>query len=240
VTWISKTQFVTANEGDLNGGSRSFTVFNTDGSVAYDAGNSLEHLMARIGHTNDKRSDAKGNEPENAEFGRFDGTDYLFVASERSSALVVYDLSKANAPAYKQVLPAGLAPEGVLAIPSRNLLIAASESDDRSILSRSSLSIYQYQTATAAYPTIQSVNRADGTPIPWAPCRAWQRLPPAHWSMPWMTASLAPTGCLRLTPPAHLPSCKKKSASPTPTARLPRWRPRCPMRPVQMLLTMPI
>ena len=168
VTWISKTQFVTANEGDLNGGSRSFTLFNADGTVAYDSGNSLEHLMASIGHYNDKRSDAKGNEPENAEFGRFGGTDYLFVASERSSALVVYDLSKANAPAYKQVLPAGLAPEGVLAIPSRNLLIAASEEDDRSILSRSSLSIYQYQTAAAAYPTIQSVNRADGTPIPWA------------------------------------------------------------------------
>ena len=168
VTWISKTQFVTANEGDLNGGSRSFTVFNTDGSVAYDSGSSLEHLMASIGHYNDKRSDAKGNEPENAEFGRFEGTDYLFVASERSSALVVYDLSKANVPAFKQVLPAGLAPEGVLAIPSRNLLITASEADDRSILSRSSLSIYQYQTAAAAYPTIQSVNRADGTPIPWA------------------------------------------------------------------------
>lgn len=168
VTWISKTQFVTANEGDLNGGSRSFTVFNTDGSVAYEAGNSLEHLIASIGHTNDKRSDAKGNEPENAEFGRFEGTDYLFVASERSSAVVVYDLSKANVPAYKQVLPAGMAPEGVLAIPSRNLLIAASEEDDRSILARSSLNIYQYQTAAAAYPTIQSVNRADGTPIPWA------------------------------------------------------------------------
>jgi hypothetical protein len=37
VTWISRTQFVTANEGDLDGGSRSFTVFNTDGSVAYEA-----------------------------------------------------------------------------------------------------------------------------------------------------------------------------------------------------------
>jgi len=169
VTWISRTQFVTANEGDLDGGSRSFTVFNSDGSVAYEAGHSLEHLMASIGHTNDKRSDAKGNEPENAEFGRFDGTDYLFVASERSSVLAVYDLSKANTPAFKQVLPAGMGPEGVLAIPARGLLVTASEEDDRSILSRSSLSIYQYQTAAAPnYPSIQSVNRADGTPIPWA------------------------------------------------------------------------
>lgn len=167
VVWISRTQFVTANEGDLNGGSRGYTVFNTDGKVAYDSGNSMEHLMARIGHYNDKRSDAKGNEPENVAFGRFDGTDYLFVVSERSSVVAVYDMSKQNVPAYKQVLPVARAPEGVLAIPSRNLLIVASETDDREILARSSLNIYAYQTAPAAYPTIQSVDRADGTPIPW-------------------------------------------------------------------------
>lgn len=170
VTWFSKTQFATANEGDLNGGSRGFTLFNADGTVAYDSGNSMEHLVARIGHTNDKRSDAKGNEPENVAFGRFEGTDYLFVASERSSVVAVYDMSQKNQPAFKQVLPAALAPEGVLAIPSRNLLIAASENDDRatSPTIRSALNIYQYQSAPAAYPTIQSVNRADGTPIPWS------------------------------------------------------------------------
>jgi hypothetical protein len=168
VTWISKTQFVTANEGDLNGGSRGFTTFNLDGSVAFDAGNSLEHLMARVGHYNDKRSDAKGNEPENADFARFAGTDYLFVASERSSVVAVYDMSTPNKPVYKQVLPASLSPEGLLAIPSRNLLISASEVDDRTILARGSLNIYQYQSAPAAYPTLQSVDRADGTPIPWS------------------------------------------------------------------------
>jgi hypothetical protein len=170
VTWFSKTQFATANEGDLTGGSRGFTIFNSDGTVAYDAGNTLEHLVARIGHTNDKRSDAKGNEPENVAFGRFDGTDYLFVASERSSVLAVYDMGQKNQPVFKQVLPAALAPEGLLAIPSRNLLIAASENDDRatSSTSRSALNIYQHQSAPAAYPTIQSVNRADGTPIPWS------------------------------------------------------------------------
>jgi hypothetical protein len=168
VTWISKTQFVTANEGDLNGGSRGFTTFNVDGSVTFEAGNSLEHLMARIGHYNDKRSDAKGNEPENADFARFAGTDYLFVASERSSVVAVYDMSTPNKPVYKQVLPASLSPEGLLAIPSRNLLISASEVDDRNILARGSLNIYQYQSAPAAYPTLQSVDRADGTPIPWS------------------------------------------------------------------------
>ncbi len=170
VSWLSRTQFATANEGDLNGGSRGFSIFNTDGKLAYDAGNLMEHLMARIGHANDKRSDAKGNEPENVTFGRFDGTDYLFVASERSSVVAVYDMSQPNQPVFKQVLPAAAAPEGVLAIPSRNLLIAASELDDRATSStlRSALNIYQYQQAPAAYPTLQSVNRADGTPITWS------------------------------------------------------------------------
>lgn len=167
VVWISRTQFVTANEGDLNGGSRGYTVFNIDGTVAYDSGAAMEHLMARIGHYNDKRSDAKGNEPENVGYGRFDGTDHLFVLSERSSVVAVYDMSQKNAPAYKQVLPAAMGPEGVLPLPARNLLIVASEVDERASLARSSLNIYAYQTAPAAYPSIQSADRSDGTPIPW-------------------------------------------------------------------------
>lgn len=168
VTWLSKTRFATANEGDLNGGSRGFTVWNADGSVVWDAGNTLEHLVARVGHTNDKRSDSKGNEPENAAAARFEGTDYLFVASERSSVISVYDMSHPDVPAFKQVLPTALAPEGVLAVPQRNLLVVASELDDRASLARSSLNIYQYQAAPAAYPTVQSADRADGTPIPWS------------------------------------------------------------------------
>lgn len=167
VAWISRTQFATANEGDLDGGSRGFTIWNVDGTVAYDSGNSLEWLMARIGHYNDKRSDSKGNEPENVAHGRFLGTDYLFVASERSGALVVYDVSDPIRPVLKQVLPTALAPEGVLTIPQRNLVIAASEVDNRASLVRSSLNIYQYQLALPQYPTIVSTDRADGSPIPW-------------------------------------------------------------------------
>jgi len=168
VAWISGRQFATANEGDLEGGSRGFTVFNTDGSVAFEAGNDLELRVARVGHYNDRRSDAKGNEPENVAFARYEGTDYLFVASERSSVVAVYDMSKPAAPAFKQALPAALSPEGLLTIPSRGLVIAASEVDDRSIAARSALNIYRYQKAAPAYPTLQSADRSDGTPIPWA------------------------------------------------------------------------
>jgi DNA-binding beta-propeller fold protein YncE len=168
IAWISKTHFAIANEGDLDGGSRSFSVMKTDGTVEFDSGAALDHLAVRLGHYNDRRSDAKGNEPENVAFARFGATDYLVVASERSSFLAVYDMTKPTMPAFKQALPGAISPEGILTIPSRNLLISASEVDDRGMPARSALNIYEYQKAAAAYPTLQSADRADGTPIPWA------------------------------------------------------------------------
>jgi len=168
VTWIGNELFVTADEGDLDGGSRGFTVFNTAGEVVFEAGNALDHIVARIGHYPDARSENKGNEPENAEFGRYGNNNFLFVASERSSVIFVYDVADPINPVYKQVLPAGLGPEGVLAIPSRNLLIAASEEDSRDDKFRSVLNIYRYEVSYPAYPTIASADREDGTPIAWS------------------------------------------------------------------------
>jgi hypothetical protein len=168
VTWISKTRFAIANEGDLAGGSRSFTVMSTDGTVEYDSGSALDHLAVRLGHYNDRRSDAKGNEPENVAFARFGSTDYLFVASERSSLLAVYDMTNPTRPAFKQALPGAISPEGLLTIPSRGLVISASETDDRALPARAALNIYAYQKSAAAYPTLQSADRSDGTPIPWS------------------------------------------------------------------------
>ena len=167
VAWIDTEHFVTADEGDLDGGSRGFTVFKTDGSVAYSSGNDLEHMTARFGHYPEKRSGKKGNEPENAEVGKFGDEDFLFVNSERSSLVFVYDISNPTEPLFKQVLPAAVGPEGALAIPSRNLLIVASEEDSRGDKMRSALNIYEYSKSDAAYPTIESANRTDGTPIPW-------------------------------------------------------------------------
>jgi hypothetical protein len=168
VTWISSTQFAIANEGDLDGGSRGFSILKTDGNVEFDSGAALDHLAVRLGHYNDRRSDAKGNEPENVAFARFGATDYLVVASERSSLLSVYDMTKPTQPKLKQALPGAISPEGLLTIPSRGLLISASEVDDRALPARSALNIYHYQKASAAYPTLQSADRQDGTPIPWA------------------------------------------------------------------------
>ncbi|GAB3375810.1 esterase-like activity of phytase family protein [Spongiibacter taiwanensis] len=168
VTWLSTSYFVTANEGDLDGGSRGFSVFDTAGAVIYETGNQLDLLTARIGHYPDDRSDNKGNEPENAEFGVFGSERYLFVNSERASVVFVYDVADLRNPVFKQVLPAAIGPEGALAIPGRNLLVVASEEDSRDDVFRSALNIYQYGQASANYPSIVSQDRIDGTPIPWA------------------------------------------------------------------------
>jgi len=168
VAWINNEYFTTADEGDLNGGSRGFTIFNTKGEVVYTSGNDLDQMAVRFGHYPDARSGNKGNEPENVEVGIYGSDRYLFVNSERSNLVFVYDVADPTKPEFKQVLPAAVGPEGGLAIPSRNLLVVASEADDRDDKMRSSLNIYQYNTVSANYPTVESINRLDGTPIPWS------------------------------------------------------------------------
>lgn len=167
VAWINNNYFATADEGDLAGGSRGFTIFDRAGEVVFSSGNQLDLLAVRLGHYPDDRSDNKGNEPENVEVGTFGEERFLFVASERSSLIFVYDAANPLSPVFKQVLPAAAAPEGVLAIPSRNLLVVASEEDSRADTLRSSVNIYSYSHSPAQYPTITAADRADGKPIPW-------------------------------------------------------------------------
>ena len=168
VAWINTEYFATADEGDLDGGTRGFTIYNVAGEVVYTSGNTLDHLAVRYGHYPDGRSGNKGNEPENIEVGEFDGTPYLFVNSERSNLVFVYDATDPTSPVYKQTLPTAAGPEGGLAIPSRALLVVASEVDDRGDKLRSALNIYSFSETDATYPTLQSADSADGTPIPWS------------------------------------------------------------------------
>jgi hypothetical protein len=167
VAWINNDYFATADEGDLDGGSRGFTIFNRAGEVVFASGNQLDQLAVRLGHYPDGRSDNKGNEPENVEVGIFGKERFLFVASERSSLILVYDAADPLNPVFKQALPTGAAPEGVLAIPSRNLLVTASEEDSRADTLRSSVTLYRYGPGSPQYPTITAADRADGKPIPW-------------------------------------------------------------------------
>jgi hypothetical protein len=165
VAWLDNTRFVTANEGDYKGGSRSISIFNTDGRVEWDSGNFLDHEAMRLGHYPESRSAAKGNEPEGVEVGVFGKDTLIFVGSERSSLVTVWrDRGAGKAPEYLQALPAGSGPEGLTAIPQRGLLVVASENDGAA---RSSVMIYQRGADASAYPTLMSSDSPAGPPIPW-------------------------------------------------------------------------
>jgi hypothetical protein len=168
VKWLDDTRFVTANEGDMVTGSRGFTIFRRDGTVEWDSGNLLEHLAIRIGHYPELRSDHRGNEPEGVEIATFDNERLIFIGSERASIVTVWrDEGAGRAPTFLQVLPTSVAPEGLLAIPSRGLFVAAGEGDNPESGLRSSLTIYRRGPGPASYPTIESADAPDGTPIPW-------------------------------------------------------------------------
>ena len=165
VAWLDDKRFVTANEGDYKGGSRGFSIINTEGKVEFDSGAFLDHLAIRLGHYPERRSGAKGNEPESAEVGVFGKDRLIFIGSERSSLISVWlDMGPGKAPQFLQALPAGAGPEGLLAIPQRHLLVVASETDGAA---RASVSIYQRSNAPANYPTLMSKDTPEGTPIAW-------------------------------------------------------------------------
>src|SRR5690606_23827761 len=83
VQWLDEDRFVIANEGDYEGGSRGFTIFNKDGTELYESGVSMEYISAQLGHYPEGRSDAKGIEPEGMEVGFWDDETLIFVNQER-------------------------------------------------------------------------------------------------------------------------------------------------------------
>ncbi|MEZ5798296.1 MAG: esterase-like activity of phytase family protein [Paracoccaceae bacterium] len=156
VKWIDADHFVAANEGDWKGGARGFTIWRKDGTVIHEAGAGLEREIAAIGHYPDFRN-KKGAELESVEVAEFDGRRLLFVASERASVVAVYDLADLANPVLLQLLPSGVSPEGMVAIPSRNLLATANEVDLREDgLAPAHVMVYARAEGGPAYPMITS------------------------------------------------------------------------------------
>ncbi len=149
VSWVDDRRLVTSDEGDYEGGSRSFTMFDARGRVLQASGASLELEVVRHGHYDDARSENKGVEPEGGAFGIFDGTPFAFIALERANAVAVYEVGRQLS--FRQLLPTGVEPEGLLAIPKRSLFVAASEGDG-------TLSIFGYGRGPATYPAIASAD----------------------------------------------------------------------------------
>jgi len=172
IGWIDDTHVATANEGDWNGGTRGWTIFDLDGAVVWDAGASIEDLATRVGLHNEDRAGKKGPEIEGLAVEAFGGKRYAFVGSERSNFVAVYDVSAPASPAFVQVLATTNGPEGILPVPSRDLLLVSSEEDDSDVRVRSSVSIYGRGEAfadragTPEFPSVVSALQ-DGKPIGW-------------------------------------------------------------------------
>lgn len=165
VKWLDGERLVIANEGDYEGGSRGFTILSKSGEVLHESGLDFEYRVAMAGHYPEKRSGNKGAEPEGLEVGRFGEETLIFVLSERGSAIGVYRDTGA-APDFVQLLPTGVAPEGAVAIPGRNLFAVSNEADlvEETGL-RSHVTLYERAEGVAAYPMIVSRMDDAGRPI---------------------------------------------------------------------------
>ncbi|WP_456786232.1 esterase-like activity of phytase family protein [Cellulomonas sp. P5_C5] len=174
IAWLDATHVATANEGDWKGGTRGWSVFDvTTGAVVWDAGAELEKLAVRTGLHTEDRAAKKGVEVEGLAVATLGGQRYAFVGSERSNFVAVYDVDDATRPRFVQVLATTNGPEGILPVPSRDLLLVSSETDDASVLVRSSVSVfgrgkaYAKDAGTPQFPSVVSADDAAGNPIGW-------------------------------------------------------------------------
>ncbi|WP_457939525.1 esterase-like activity of phytase family protein [Mesorhizobium sp. 10J20-29] len=167
VKWLDNDRIVIANEGDYKGGTRGFSIFSKTGEMLFDSGTAYEYEAAKVGHFLDARAGKKGIEPEGLETGKFGDDSLFFVTAERASLIATYKDAGAE-PQFLQLLPSGVAPEGLVAIPSRNLLVTANEADlAEDGGARSHVMIYERAEGPASYPMITSGLTDDGTPLGW-------------------------------------------------------------------------
>ncbi|MDI3331450.1 MAG: esterase-like activity of phytase family protein [Micrococcus sp.] len=185
IGWIDDEHVATANEGDWLGGTRGWTVFNADpeseefGEVVWDAGTSFEDVAHRYGQYPEHRAENKGAEPEGLLVQEFDGVDYAFVGSERGNFVAVYNVEDPADPVFTQLLPSTNGPEGLLAVPERNLLIVSSETDDADNGVRATVQVFRLGEGPAASPTLKSADdpETQGQPITWSALGALSAVP---------------------------------------------------------------
>ncbi|WP_419961095.1 choice-of-anchor I family protein [Psychrobacillus sp. BM2] len=133
-------------------GGRSFSIFNAETmELAFDSGSDFESIIANdprlkqyfnVSNDNvkvDDRSNSKGPEPESVVTGEMNGKTYAFIALERISGIMVYDLTNPSSAEFVTFITSrdfsgdvkgDVAPEGLRFIPASesptgNALLAA-------------------------------------------------------------------------------------------------------------------
>lgn len=144
VAWAGDL-ILTANEGDYQGGSRGFSLFEKDGTLVYDSNGEMELRAAQLGRYPDKRAEKKGSEPEAAASDVFGGVQLLFVGAERASIMAIYALQDGKVE-FLQALPTGVSPESIVTWPEQGLVAVSSEVDDAAEHVRAKVTIYKIGT----------------------------------------------------------------------------------------------
>ncbi|MFM2432408.1 MAG: hypothetical protein RLZZ511_3622 [Cyanobacteriota bacterium] len=95
-------------------GARSFSIWNSSGSLVFDSGDQFEQITAAktptlfnsdgLSSSFDTRSDNKGPEPEGVVLGVINNRTYAFIGLERSGDVMVYDVSSPTAPQLVQYI----------------------------------------------------------------------------------------------------------------------------------------
>jgi YVTN family beta-propeller protein len=115
---------VSSIDGDTDGdgdydqlyayGTRSFSVWDSQGNLVYDSGDDFEQITAQLfpanfnanndNNTFDNRSDNKGPEPEAVVVGEVGDRTYAFIGLERIGGVMVYDITNPATPEFVQYL----------------------------------------------------------------------------------------------------------------------------------------
>ena len=126
-------------------GGRSFSIWDANGKLVWDSGDSISKAVATYEPTlfnqdegeMDGRSGNKGAEPEALTLGEIEGKTYAFVGLERQSAIVIYDISNPFEAKFVNYVVTheqnDISPEGMVFVPAasspsgKNLLIVSYE-----------------------------------------------------------------------------------------------------------------
>jgi 2',3'-cyclic-nucleotide 2'-phosphodiesterase / 3'-nucleotidase / 5'-nucleotidase len=115
---VTNTLGDTDGDGDFDKiyafGSRSFSIWDSNGNLVYDSGDDFEQTTALAFPENfnasnsnndfDNRSDNKGPEPEGVTIGVIKGQTYAFVGLERIGGVMVYNVTDPVAPEFVEYI----------------------------------------------------------------------------------------------------------------------------------------
>jgi len=146
---VTRTLGDTDGDGDYDQlyafGARSFSIWTPQGNLVYDSGDQFEQIIATqvpslfnsegTSANFDTRSDNKGPEPEGVVTGVINEQTYAFIGLERTSGVMVYDVTNPTSPTFVQYIttPGDVAPEGLSFVAAADsptgkpLLIVANE-----------------------------------------------------------------------------------------------------------------